>query len=88
MSVKEEIVGNIAVLIVSGKLMGGNETKEVHEKVKSFGLEYDVVFRGNDVVGISPKGANVAMYERSYYRSGKPRYIKVNRFVPDKAIDW
>ncbi len=35
MSVKEKIVGNIAVLIVSGKLMGGNETKEVHEKVKS-----------------------------------------------------
>ena len=35
MSVKEKITGDIAVLIVSGKLMGGEETKEVHEKAKS-----------------------------------------------------
>ena len=35
MSVKEKIVGDVAVLIVSGKLMGGDETKEVHKKVKS-----------------------------------------------------
>lgn len=35
MSVKEKIQGDVAVLQVSGKLMGGNETKEVHEKVKS-----------------------------------------------------
>ena len=35
MSVKEKITGDVAVLVVSGKLMGGDETKEVHEKVKS-----------------------------------------------------
>lgn len=35
MAVKEKIIGNVAVLMVSGKLMGGNETREVHEKVKS-----------------------------------------------------
>ena len=35
MAVKEKIVGDVAVLSVSGKLMGGDETKEVHEKVKS-----------------------------------------------------
>jgi len=35
MAVKEKIVNDIAVLEVSGKLMGGDETKEVHEKVKS-----------------------------------------------------
>lgn len=35
MSVKEKIVGNVAVLSISGKMMGGTETDEVHEKVKS-----------------------------------------------------
>ena len=35
MAVKEKITGDVAVLAVSGKLMGGDETKEVHEKVKS-----------------------------------------------------
>jgi len=35
MAVKEKIQGDVAILHLSGKLMGGNETKEVHEKVKS-----------------------------------------------------
>ncbi|MFC1554913.1 STAS domain-containing protein [candidate division KSB1 bacterium] len=35
MGVKEKIVGDVAVLTLSGKLMGGKETNEVHEKVKS-----------------------------------------------------
>ncbi len=35
MAVKEKIQGDVAVLHISGKLMGGEETKEVHEKVKS-----------------------------------------------------
>ncbi len=35
MSVKEKITGDVAVLHLSGKLMGGNETKEVHDKLKS-----------------------------------------------------
>ncbi|RLE15844.1 MAG: anti-sigma factor antagonist [Acidobacteria bacterium] len=35
MAVKEKIVGDVAVLTVSGKLWGGPETREVHEKVKS-----------------------------------------------------
>ena len=35
MAVKEKITGDVAVLSVSGKLMGGNETWEIHEKVKS-----------------------------------------------------
>lgn len=35
MALKEKIEENIAVLTVSGKLMGGDETREVHEKVKS-----------------------------------------------------
>ena len=35
MSIKETIQNDVAIITVSGKLMGGNETKEVHEKVKS-----------------------------------------------------
>jgi anti-sigma B factor antagonist len=35
MAVKEKIQGDVAILVISGKLMGGEETKEVHEKVKS-----------------------------------------------------
>ena len=61
---------------------------ERQETVKSFDLEYQVVFRGNDVVDISPKGGNVTLYQRGYYRSGIPRYVKVKRFVPDITVDW
>jgi anti-sigma B factor antagonist len=35
MAIKETIKNDVAVLIVSGKLMGGPETLEVHEHVKS-----------------------------------------------------
>ena len=35
MTVKENIIEDVALLSVSGKLMGGSETKEVHEQVKS-----------------------------------------------------
>ena len=34
MAVSEKIINDIAVLMVSGKLMGGNEIKEVHGHVK------------------------------------------------------
>jgi anti-sigma B factor antagonist len=34
MAIKEKIQGDVAVLTLSGKLMGGPETMEVHEKVK------------------------------------------------------
>ncbi len=35
MSVKQTIKDGVVVLSISGNLMGGDETKEVHEKVKS-----------------------------------------------------
>ena len=35
MAVKEKIIGDVAVLSVSGNLMGGNETQEIHTVVKS-----------------------------------------------------
>ena len=36
MPIKEKIVREIAVLEVKGKLMGGSETDECHERVKRF----------------------------------------------------
>lgn len=35
MAVKENMVGDVAVFTVSGKLMGGNETWDVHSKIKN-----------------------------------------------------
>ncbi len=35
MAVKEKIIRDVALLSISGKLMGGDETRELHEKVKS-----------------------------------------------------
>jgi len=35
MAVKEKIIGDVAVLSISGKLMGGSETQEIHTVVKS-----------------------------------------------------
>lgn len=35
MKVKEKIEGDVAILTLSGNMMGGPETSDVHEKVKS-----------------------------------------------------
>lgn len=35
MAVKEKMEGDIGILTVSGKLMGGDETREIHQKVKT-----------------------------------------------------
>lgn len=35
MKIKEKIEGDVAILIVSGNMMGGPETASLHEKVKS-----------------------------------------------------
>lgn len=34
MAIKQSMKGDVVVLSISGNLMGGDETKEVHEKVK------------------------------------------------------
>ena len=34
MRIKEKIVDDVAVLQISGKLMGGPETQEIHEHIK------------------------------------------------------
>lgn len=34
MSYKEEVHGDVYVLVIKGKLMGGSETTEIHDRVK------------------------------------------------------
>ncbi len=34
MAIKQKLLDDVAIIIVSGKLMGGNETKKMHETVK------------------------------------------------------
>jgi anti-sigma B factor antagonist len=34
MALKEQVIGDVAVIELKGKLMGGNETTEIHEKIK------------------------------------------------------
>ena len=50
--------------------------------------KYTLVRRGNDVVEIFPRGRYYPFYRRRHYRSAKPRWRKVERFVSAKQIDW
>jgi len=58
MAVGEKIINDVAVLMVSGKLMGGNETSEIHEHVKgliSNGIK-KIVFDFSKVEWINSQG--------------------------------
>ena len=50
--------------------------------------KYTLVRRGNDVVEIYPRGRYYPFYQRQHYRSGEPRWRKVQRFVSEDQIDW
>ena len=50
--------------------------------------KYTIVRRGNDVVEIYPRGRYYPFYQRQHYRSGEPRWRKVQRFVSEDQIDW
>ena len=63
----------------------------IEEKTKvleSFGHKYTGVFRGNDCVDISPRGKYIPTFQKGSYRTGKPRFIKVKRFVCDNEISY
>jgi hypothetical protein len=50
---------------------------------------YSLVVKGTTVVSIDPPGENVPLYkDRTKYRSSEPRWLKVNRFIPDESIAW
>ncbi len=52
------------------------------------GSDYTFVLRGNDVVSVDPAGKYLPLYQRTYYRSGRPLYAKVTRFVSSQEFPW
>ncbi len=49
MSLKEKIEGDVAIITIKGNLMGGTETQELHEKIRSLlddGLQKVVIDLG------------------------------------------
>ena len=63
MAIKERIVGDVAVIVVKGKLMGDAATDEVHDKVKEL-LSNDnkkIVIDLSNVKWINSKGLGMLM---------------------------
>ncbi len=63
MKIKEKIENHVAVLTLSGKMMGGPETQEVHEHIKgliSDGIKKVVIDLG-DVKWMNSSGMGVLM---------------------------
>ena len=63
MAVKEKTVGDVVVVIVKGKLMGGKETDEVHDRVKGL-LEKEnkkLVIDLSNVKWMNSKGLGMLM---------------------------
>ena len=53
------------------------------------GVEYErIVLRGNTVVHIEPEGVYYPFYQRDVYRTGKTRFIKVDRYVSGVNIHY
>ena len=50
--------------------------------------KYTLTRRGSEVVDIYPRGNYYPYYQRSHYRSGKTRWLNVDRFVSNKIINW
>ena len=50
--------------------------------------KYTLVRRGNEIVDIYPRGQHYPYYLREHYRTGQPRWHKVNRYVSDRPISW
>ncbi len=58
------------------------------EKRRIEGFDYTFVIRGNDVVQVDPPGKYLPLYQRGHYRTGKPLYQKVVRFVSRQEASW
>ncbi|MBN1352594.1 STAS domain-containing protein [candidate division KSB1 bacterium] len=63
MAIKENIIDDVIILSASGKLMGGNETWEIHDKVKHL-ISYDfkkIVIDLSNIKWINSQGLGVLM---------------------------
>ena len=86
MKIKESFQRNIAVLTISGNMMGGPETTALHEKVKS--LIADGAKKQN-ALGTEPKASFGHLRSRSSGQQGKlacpldlPSSLAAGRFAP------
>jgi anti-sigma B factor antagonist len=63
MKIKEKIEGDVAILNVSGNMMGGPETMVLHEKVKSLGADgiKKVVIDLKEVKWMNSSGLGILM---------------------------
>ena len=63
MSLKTELKGNVAILHIKGKLMGGNETDECHRKVKDLIAEgqKNILADLSHVTWLNSKGLGMIM---------------------------
>ncbi len=63
MSIKTELKGDVTILHVKGKLMGGNETDECHLKVKDFIAEghKNIVVDLSKVAWVNSRGLGMLM---------------------------
>lgn len=90
MKIKEKIVNHVAILTLSGKMMGGPETQEVHEHIK--GLISDgikkVVIDLSDVKWMNSSGMGVLMASMTTLKNaeGKLALARVTEKVQSLLI--
>jgi hypothetical protein len=58
------------------------------EKRRIQGYDFSFIVRGNDVVAVDPPGKYSPLYQRGHYRTGRPLYQKVTRFISAQDVAW
>jgi hypothetical protein len=58
------------------------------EKRRIEGYDYTFVIRGNDVVHVDPPGKYLPLYQRGHYRTGRPLYQNLTRFISHQDVSW
>jgi hypothetical protein len=74
-----------------GKGQTARVTFDIFERTENRKIEefdYSFIIRGNDVVQIDPPGRYCPLYQRAHYRSGKPLFRNVERFVAQEEVAW
>jgi anti-sigma B factor antagonist len=63
MSLKSQMIGDVAILTIKGKLMGGQETEDCHQKVKSLieAKHTNIVADLSKVKWVNSKGLGMLM---------------------------
>ena len=85
MTIKEEIRDNIAILYLKGNMMGGPESMEVHEKVKSLLGDklFKIVIDLSKVKWMNSSGLGILIsgYSSVKNKNGNMKLAKVNKMM-------